>query len=865
VLPSVRVAGVLPSGREPNGRSCFGESKRDATRLPNASRGNKAAADRVSKPMRHVFRRLIQMPLFTVVSVATLAIGIGANTAIFSVIEGVLLKPLPYPHPDRLVDVDHSATGIGIAHGGAAPFLYAIYREQARSFEDVGLWVNDTASVTGRAEPEEVVCIAVTDGILPLLGARPALGRVFTREDDSPGGAETVVLSHGYWQTKFGGDAGAIGQSLIVDGRPREIIGVLPESFRFLDRKPAFFKPMRLDPAKIYLGNFSFSAIARLAPGVTLAKANADAARLVPIALERYPSYPGFNPKMFVEARLTPALRPLKDQLIGDVGGVLWVLMGTIALVLLIACANVANLLLVRAEGRQQELAIRAALGAGWPQIARELLLESVTLGVLGGVLGLGLAAAALRVLVAVAPASLPRLDEIGIDAPVLAFTLAISIVAGLLFGLIPVIKYVRPQLAGSLRAGGRTISQSKERHRARNTLVIVQVALAMVLLVGSGLMIRTFQALRRVNPGFSKPEEVQTLRLYIPEAQVPDPAQTIRMEQSIADRIAAIPGVSSVGITSDVPMLSSGRRDAVFAEDHVYAESKIPPLRRFRFVAPGARATLGVPLIAGRDLTWEEVYDKRPVVMVSENLARELWQDPSAAVGKRIRDTPTAPWREIVGVVGDERDDGVNQPAPATVFWPVLMSDFSGDAVSVRRTVVYLVRSRRTGSSGFIDEIGRAVWAVNPNLPLASVRTLQDVYRQSMARTSFTLVMLAIAGAMALLLGVAGVYGVIAYSVSQRTREIGIRIALGARGGEVTRLFVGHGVRLAAIGVACGLAAAVVVTRLLSSLLFNVSAADPLTYVAVAFGLAAAAALASYVPARHATAVDPVHALRAE
>jgi predicted permease len=815
--------------------------------------------------MRHVFRRLIQLPLFTTVAVATLAIGIGANTAIFSVIQGVLLKPLPYPQATELVDMDHAAPGVGITHGGSAPFLYATYRDQGRAFQDVGLWRNDTASVTGRAEPEEVACEEVTDGVLTILGATPALGRIFDRKDDSPGGAEAVVLAHGYWQTKFGGDASIVGQRLMVDGRPREIIGVLSARFHFLDRKPALFLPMRLDPAKIFLGNFSYSGIARLKPGITLAQANADATRLMPIALQRYPPFPGFSAKMFSEARLAPAFRSLKEQLVGEIGGVLWVLMGTIGLVLLIACANVANLLLVRAEGRQQELAIRAALGAGWPQIARELLLESVTLGVLGGVLGLALAYAALRALVAIAPASLPRLDEIGIDATVLAFTLAVSVVAGLLFGSIPVFKYVRPQLAGSLRAGGRSISQSKERHRARNTLVIVQVALAMVLLVGSGLMIRTFRALKRVNPGVSRPEEVQTLRLFIPEPQVADPEQTIRMEQAIADRISTIAGVTAVGLTSDVPMSSNGRHDAVYAEDHVYSESQIPPLRRYKFVAPGLFSTLGTPLVAGRDITWTDVYGKRPVVLVSENLARELWQTPAAAIGKQLRDGPKSSWREVVGVVGNVRDDGVDRPAPTTVFWPILMSNFSGDDVSVRRAMSYVVRSHRTGSSGFVDEIGRAIWSVNPNLPLANVATLQEVYERSLARTSFTLVMLAIAGAMALLLGVAGVYGVIAYSVSQRTREIGIRMALGAQTAEVTRLFVGHGVKLAAIGVACGLAVAFTLTRLISSLLFDVSATDPLTYAAVAAGLAAAAALASYVPARQATGVDPVHALRAE
>jgi len=815
--------------------------------------------------LKHVLRRLVRMPMFTALTVVTLGLGIAANSAIFSVVEGVLLKPLPYRQADDLVAVNHSAPGVNLENAGIAAFLYFTYRDEARSFQDIGMWGMDTNSVTGLAEPEEISSLEVTDGVLPILGVHPALGRLFTRTDDAPDGTATVILTHGYWRAKFGGDPSAVGRQLVLDGRPREIIGVLPESFRFLDKNPVVVLPLRLDRSKTFLGQFNFAGLARLKPGVTLAQASADVARLIPVSLQRFPAFPGFNVKMFEEARLGPFLQPLKQSVTGDLGTVLWLLMGIVGMVLLIACANVANLLLVRVEGRQHELSIRAALGAGRRQIARELLLESVTLGVFGGVLGLLLTYAALKLLVAIAPANLPRMDQISIDGAVLVFTLAISLAAGALFGAIPVFKYAGPQLGTALRSEGRGLSQSRERHRARSTLVVVQVALALVLLIGSGLMIRTFQALRHVPPGFTQPAEVQTLRISIQSTAVRDPVAVVRMEQAIVDRIAAIPGVRSVGLTTTVPMDGAGWRDAIFAEDHSYAEGQIPPLRHFKFVSPGLLRTTGNTLVAGRDLTWTDLYDKRAVAMVSENLARELWREPSAALGKRIRENLKAPWREVVGVVGDERDDGLDQKAPTIAFWPILMENFTNEPTFVRRTLAYIVRSSRAGSRGLVTEISQAVWSVNPSLPLAQVRTLQEVYDRSLARTSFTLVMLAIAGGMALLLGVAGIFGVIAYSVSQRTREIGIRLALGARNQEVTRMFVRHGARLAALGIACGLAVALAVTRLMSSMLFDVSPIDPLTYGGVSLGLAAAAVLASYIPALRATSVDPVEALRAE
>jgi predicted permease len=816
--------------------------------------------------LRQILRRLKRAPMFTIVTLVTLAVGVGANTAVFSVLDGILLKPLPYPRAEELVGVSHSAPGLGITELTASPSTYFIYREQSLTFQDIGLYTGDSVSVTGLAEPEQVRALLVTDGLLPILGVTPVLGRWFTRQDDSPSSPETVMLTYGYWHRKFGAEASIIGRRIMVDGKAREVIGVLPQRFRFMGQEdPSLILPLQFDRSTTTLGNFSYRGVARLRTGATLPQASADVSRMLPIVNGSFPAPEGFSLKLFQEARIGPNLRPLKQDVVGDVGNTLWVLMGTIGIVLLIACANVANLLLVRAEGRQQELAIRAALGASRFRIAAELMLESLILGLLGGGLGVGLAYTALRVLVAMAPAGLPRLSEIGVDLPVLLFALWASLLAGLLFVAIPVFKYAGARLGTGLREGGRTLSQSRERHRARNVLVVVQVALALVLLIGSGLMIRTFRALTHVQPGFARAAEVQTLRVSIPEAEVPDPERAVRMQEDISRKISAIPGVSSVGFSTGIPMDGDGNFDPIFAQDRTYAEGQLPPVRRFRFISPAFFQTLGTPLVAGRDLTWTDIYNKTPVALVSENLAREYWRLPAAALGKRIRVATTDDWREIIGVVADVRDDGVNHPAPAAVYWPIMMKNFEGNQIQVRRMPAFAVRSSRTGSESFLKEIRRTVWSVDPNLPLADVRTLDEIYRKSMARTSFTLVMLALAGGMALLLGMVGIYGVIAYSVSQRTREIGIRMALGARQQELARMFVRDGLLLTGVGVACGLAAAVAVTRLMASLLFEVSPADPVTYVAVSIGLVAIAALASYLPSRRAAAVDPSEALRAE
>jgi predicted permease len=816
--------------------------------------------------LRQVVRRLAHAPMFTVITLVTLAAGVGANTVAFSVLEGVLLKPLPYPGAGALVGVWLTAPGIHLKETDLSPSDYFVFREQGRTFEDIGLYARDSVSVTGIAEPEQVSSLLVTDGTLPLLGVQPMLGRAFAKEDDSPGTPETVMLTYGYWRRKFGGDASALGRTLVVDGTGRQIIGVLPRKFHFLDwEDPALVMPFRFDRSKTHLGNFSYEGVARLKPGMSVHEANADVARMLPIVMSSFPAPPGFSIKLFAEARIGPNLRPLKQDVVGDVGNVLWVLMGSIAIVLLIACANVANLLLVRMEGRRQELALRAALGAGWGRISGDLLLETVVLGLSGGALGLGLAYATLRILVATAPSGLPRIHEVGMDGTVLLFTLLAALLASVLVGCVPILKYAGARLTTGIREGGRGVSQSRQQHRARSVLVVVQVALALVLLICSGLMFRTFRALTKVNPGFVRPSELQTFRIAIPDTQVKEPERVVRMEEEVLHGIERIPGVSSAGISTVIPMSGGGWHDPIFVEGHTYSEGQLPPLSRFKFVSPGFLRTLGTALIAGRDLTWTDTYNRSSVALVSENLAREYWHDPAEALGKRIRVGTKDDWREIVGVVGDVHDDGVNQQAATCVYWPLILNRFESEDVSVRRDVAFAIRSTIAGSERFLANVREGVWSVNPNLPLADVHTLEYYYGRSLARTSFTLIMLGVAGGMALLLGVVGIYGVIAYSVSQRTREIGIRMALGAQQQKLTQMFVSHGLMLTGIGVMCGLLAAVVSMRLLSSLLFNVRPVDPTTYGAASLGLIATAWLASYLPSRRAATVDPVEALRAE
>ncbi|HTB97450.1 MAG TPA: ABC transporter permease [Terracidiphilus sp.] len=862
-----------------------GMARKQAEQTAHREFGNIALIEQRSREVWHwekvetlladlklVFRRLRKSPGFAVTILLTLAIGIGANTAVFSVVNSVLLKPLPYPDANELTALRLDAPGAG----GLSSFssglrlstsMYITFSEHNHSFQSLGIWIPGTANVTGIAQPEQVRLDGISAGVLETLAVPAAVGRWFSDADQDPRGPKSVILNYGYWQRRFGGDRAVIGRSIQVDAQTRTIVGVMPQGFRMVDNDFDLLLPLAIDRHKQKLAGFGFNGIGRLKAGVTLQQADSDLAHLIPVWMDSWSNGPGTNPHYYEIWKISPNFLPLKQQVIGNIGSVLWIVMATVGLVMLIACINVANLLLVRAESRQQEFSIRAALGAGRVRIARELLLESVALGLIGGFFALGVAYAGLRLLVAIGPADLPRLSEISIDARSLFFALLVSAVSGLLFGSVPALKYARSRNALTMSGSSRTSSAGRARQRSRDILVVAQVAMALVLLVSALLMIRTFAALRNVDPGFADATQLETLSIWIPDLLVPDPPAVARAQKQIADNLASIPGVDSVAFAGAVPMDGNDPDwDLITVEGKKYVGGE-GPLRLYNYVSPGYFHTMGTRIVAGRDFTWDDLNNVMPAMIVSESFARESWGSAAAAIGKRIKKYDSSPWLEVIGVVEDVHVHGLDEKAPPIVYWPAMFYDRFGrePRMDGLRTVTFVLHSRRTGAQGFLGQIQQAVWSVNPDLPLAGVQTMQQLYSQSMARTSFTLVMLAIAGSMALALGIIGIYGVIAYAVSQRTREIGIRLALGAQKSELKWMFVRSALMLTGIGVVIGISAAALLMQGIKSLLFGISPLDPVTYCAVPLVLATAAACASYLPARRAAGVDPVEALRAD
>ena len=862
-----------------------GMSREDAERVARREFGNVTVLREQSREvwqwqtiesvladLKHVFRRLRRSPGFAITVVLTLAIGIGANTAVFSVLNSVLLRPLPYPEPQQLVSLHLNAPGAP----GLAEFrnelrlsasMYFTFAAHNRSFQSMGVWGPGTASITGLASPEQVKTVQISSGVLETLDVPAFTGQWLTTADQDSRGLGRVMLSYGYWQRRFGGDPGVVGRTISVNSQPRMIAGVMPRGFKVVNYDFDLLVPMALDPVKEILAGFAYHGIGRLRPGVAIPQANADVASLLNVWMDSWSNGPGTDSHWYRNWKITPALEPLKDTVVGGIQTVLWVVMGMIGVVMLIACTNVANLLLVRSDARQQELAVRSALGAGRWRIARELLLESVTLGLLGGLAGVAVAYGGLHLLTAIGPVNLPRLSEISLDGRSIAFTVILSVLSGLFFGAIPVLRYAPSRQRVALLGAMRTSSANRDRQRGRNLLVMTQVAMALVLLIGAMLMIRTFLAMRNVDPGFSDPPSLQVMRLSIPETLVGDATTVVRLQNSVLDKLSAIPGVSSAGFAASVPMSGAEPNwDEIMIEGKNYDGESLP-MRLYNYVSPGYFRTAGTRLVAGRDFTWAEIYNVRPIGIVSESLARELWGSPRAAIGKRFREFASMPWHEVVGVVQDVRENGVDQVAPSTVYWPSLSMDDASrpEKLGVYRDVYFAIRSNRAGTQTFLNEMQQAVWSVNSNLPVADVSTMQDVYSDSMARTSFTLVMLAIAATMALALGILGIYGVISYAVSQRTREIGIRMALGAKKNGLVWMFVRSALVLTGVGAALGLGAAAALVRLMRTLLFGVSPLDPVTFLVVPVVLVVAAALASYLPARRTAAVNPVETLRAE
>lgn len=825
--------------------------------------------DGMKQEFGQVIRRLLRSPSFTLVAVLTLALGIGANTAIFTVVNSVLIRPLPFPRQDRLLAVNFTAPGMEVElvpHSQATSLLIA---EENRVLDDFGVFSGTALNLTGDGEPERVPALAVSQATLPLMGAVPRLGRLTHADDHLPGAPSVAILSHQLWERRYGGDPSIVGRTIQVNDSPFQVVGVLQEDFEFLLEEGEMFIPTRFDPVAPDEGSFNMPGIGRLKAGMDLEAARADVDRIIRLMPERYSGE--ISQAMLDQIGFAPSLTPLKAQLTGDVSRTLWILLASVGILLLIACSNVANLFLVRAEGRQREVSVRTALGASGGDVARFFLLESLILGVLGGLVGLALAWGGARFLVRMGPENLPRLQEIGLDLNAVLFTVGISLLAGLIFGLFPVLRYRNPDLATGLKEGGRGGSAGRERHRARNTLVVAQMALALLLLVGSGLMLRSFQALRSVDPGFG-PEGVLTLRITLPDATYPDTESRVAFHDQLLDRISRIPGVTSAGAGAQIPMGGGMNRSGTVFEDHPIGPDQIPDIIETNYVTAGYLETLEMELLEGRTLSPFDLRDRTGAVVVTRALAQQFFPGQSA-LGKRLSQSidfseegalsEGQGWQTIVGVVDDVRTMAMNQEPGPVLFFP--LAQVRGDSLTRAPSSLAYVVKGSGDPLGLLPAVQEAIWARNPNLPIADIMTMDRVVRDSMARTSFTMVLLGIAALVALLLGTVGIYGVISYVVTQRTRELGIRMALGAQDTAVAGMVLRQGAVLAATGIAVGLTVALGLTRLMEALLFGVSSTDPLTFVAVPAVLAGVALLASWLPARRASRTDPVEALRAE
>lgn len=837
------------------------ESLRDQRGVPSA--------DALARDLRQGLRALRRAPTFAAIAILTLALGIAATTTIFAVIDGVLLAPLPYPDASRVVAVWNTAPGApGLADVSGdlrlSDSMYFTYSEQNRVFEALGVWSEQTVTVTGRGDPEEVRVAVVSDGVLQALAVAPLAGRLLNSVDQQAGAPQAVVLSYGYWQRRLGGDPRAIGSMLTVDAVPRQIVGVMPAGFTLANGRFDLIAPVRFDRSRARLPGFGWQGIARLKRGVTIAQANADLARMLPIWMTSWPAAPGIDPHVYEAWRIAPAIRPLKDDIVGSVSSALWVLMATAALVLLIACANVATLVLVRTDERHHELAIRVALGAGRARIVRALGIEMLVLAAAATAAGVLITAGAVSALASFAPSNLPRASEVILGVRELMFAGAAALLAAIVISVLPGIRPM-PSLADDGGSASRTTTESRGHLRGRNVLIVAQLAMAVVLLVSSGLLLRSFRALHAVQPGFTDPARQLTLRISIPDVLVPERDRVALLEHQIVDGVAAVPGVESAGFATTIPMEGSlPNWDVIVPEGSRLSQADMPPLRLFKMISPGYLRALGTNIIAGRDMSWGDLNAGSRVILVSENLARELWGSASAGIGRHIQTLPGAPWHEVIGVVQDVYENGAGKPPPSIVYWPAFgESPYRAQRPDVARTITIVVRTPRAGSGTLLADVQRVIWSLRPDLAIAGVQTMEAIYERSMAQTSFTMTTLLGAGVMALVLAIIGVYGVVSYSVTRRTRELGIRLALGGQPHSLVLAFVRWGIVLSVLAVLPGAAAAAALNRLMQSLLFGVAPVDPLTYATVVVVLAFAAASASYLPARRIMKLDPAAVLR--
>ena len=839
-------------------RNIVAEWRADRSRQRSRNSNEKdPQMSRLIRDIGHAVRALVRDRAFTAIAVVTLALGIGASTTVFSVVNGVLLRPLPYQNSDRLVALWTELPGFGFPRfPRVTDALFVHYGDQSRVIQSLAGWRQRPARLLVDGKAERILGADVSISFFSTLGVAPQIGRGFVEEDAMPGSAPVAVLSHEAWTARFGAVPDIVGRMLDIDGVATEVVGVMPRGFQLVDTDIELLGPLQIDRGSLGGTSFAMRAVGRLAPGYSVEDASVEIGDLLWTVSETDPSG-FFNESTLGQGQANAGVDRLIDDVVGPIRSTLWVLLGTVGLVLLIACANVANLALVRAEARGREITLRVALGAGRARIVRMFLTESAVLGVAAGVVGLGLGYLSTRAVVAFGPTQLPRLDDIRIDATVTVFSLLVALLSGLLFGTIPAIRQSRPDLTTSLQQESRSGTSSRSKQRIRAVLVSTQVALALVLLIGSGLMVRSMVGLSRVDPGF-KTSGVLTFGLAVPPETYSEPESVVEFFREVEERLRGLPGVAAVGASSRLPLFV-GSGTGVRPEGFEIDPDQLPPIVYDGLATPGFLESIGMQLISGRTFHPGEQSADANVVIVSRKFVDRFWPEQDA-VGKRIGmgaagDGESARYATVVGVVGDVRGNGLREEPVAQIYQP-----FDGTESSL---VVQVAVSGDVAD--VLPLIRREVALVDRNVPVTNVQTIDQVLSDSLASTMFTMTMLAVAAFLALILGAVGVYGVISYVVSLRTREIGVRMALGARRWDVGGMVLRQGAAVAAVGLVVGVGAAIGLTRLLGSLLYGVEAVDVLTFVVAVLIVGAIALAASYLPAIRATRVDPLDALRSD
>jgi putative ABC transport system permease protein len=817
---------------------------------PLRAGGRKNIVADLWQDLRYALRMLAKNPGFTIVAVIALALGIGANSAIFSVVNTVLLQPLPYKDSDRLVMVWEDASKHGYPRDTPAVANYIDWRDQNQVFEGMAAIADQSFNLTGAGDPERLEGRRVSANLFSLLGVDPQLGRAFANEEDQPNSNRVAIISHRLWQRRFGSDANIVGKALTLNGESVTVVGVMPSQFQFPTREDELWVPIAFTQAEAASRRRHYlQVVARLKPEVTVERAQSE---MTTIAMRLQQQYPEAN------TDLGAVVVPLHEQVVGDIKPALMVLLGAVGLVLLIACANVANLLLARAAVRQKEIALRVALGASRFRLIRQFLTESILLGVIGGVLGLVLAVAGIRLLTAFIPPNIPQIKAISIDARVMGFTLLVSLVTGLIFGLVPAIQSSILNPIDTLKEGGRDSTMGSGGNRIRAFLIVAEVAVSLVLLIGAGLLINSFLRLRNVDPGF-RTEKLLTMKIVLPELKYGEHAQRSAFYSDLTRRLESVPGVKSAAVTTNLPLYKQGNSVGMIIEGRPEPPPGQPLIVVTRIISPKYFETMSIPLLRGRPLTDQDTATSPNAVVISETMAHRHWpgEDP---IGKRIfpgRPESPADWVSVVGVVQDVRQfDLIAEPRPQMYFSYQQMGFFAPRDLVVKTEVDPL---------SLAATVRKTVWEVDKDQPVSNITTMDDIVAESVARQRFSMLLLAIFAGLALLLAAVGIYGVMSYSVAQRRGEIGIRMALGAQKLDVLKLTVGRSLKLVLIGVAVGLVGAFLLTRLMASLLFGIRATDPTTFAAISFLLIGVALVASYLPARRATRVDPLVALRYE